>query len=186
MQRVYCYTDESGQDTKSKIFIIGVLAVENKDEAEKWAGQLDSHKKALKWYKTHYKNKIKFLQELAQTDFLFYIYVRIFPKATDGQDYNQLFLAGLKDILKELKGKEINLIIDGKVKRAILLQTGSFLRRGGITVNKVTNADDKKVPLIRIIDAVVGAVRDYWEGENRDVIKEVKALLKMGKIVILK
>ncbi len=185
-KKLFAYADEAGQDKRSKVFVVGVLLVESKMEAEEWAIGLDRCKKSLKWHSTKYENKLEFLRRLRETSFKFFAYTYTWQKKEMDKNYQELFLEGIIHILKPVKAKQIILFLDGVTSKKVNRELGSYLRRSGAPVKKIRGVDDKKVPLIRIIDAIVGAVRDYKRGYRKELMDLVERLLKEGKIVIVK
>ena len=68
MQKLYCYVDESGQDTQGKSFWVSVIIVlqEERDILETLLENVEKqvHKRKFKWKSTHYKVKTKYIQEM--------------------------------------------------------------------------------------------------------------------------
>jgi len=68
MQKLYCYVDETGQDTKGRIFLVSVI-IPGKKEREQLESKLlviekRSGKKLSKWGSTHLKYKLDYLKEV--------------------------------------------------------------------------------------------------------------------------
>lgn len=182
MQKVYCYIDETGQDLATNIFIVGVLTVLNKAKAEIWADKIDALKRSPKWKNTKTKNKVEFLKALAKSNFEFYAYIVSKEKDTP---VAELFQQGIVKVLKLFRDKDLFVYVDGKIHRRNLGKIASSLRKSGISPKKVRYMNDEAVSLIRIIDGIVGAVRDYQDG-NVVVSKLIKVLLNQNKIYLIK
>jgi hypothetical protein len=181
-RKYYCYVDETGQDTKGKLFLVGVLVVEDKEKATLWADRLNKLKKRIKWHGTKKKNKIAFLEALSQSSFPFKSFVSVFK---DCKDYFKATLEGISKSLKNLGKERILLFFDGKIHKKIRLKIGVFLHCQKIKVKKVRGINIKKEPLIEIIDAIVGAVREKIEGE-KEIAQRVNILVKNGNLKIFK
>src|SRR5437867_2012051 len=64
-KQLYCYVDESGQDTKGKLFLVSVVIAE--EDREKIATRLEqiersSGKGLMKWQKSSFERRLGYLQ----------------------------------------------------------------------------------------------------------------------------
>ena len=69
MQKLYCYINESGQDTKGTIFIVAIAVVgKERDELIKILDNIEiaSGKKRTKWNKTKKELKEQYFAQLIQ------------------------------------------------------------------------------------------------------------------------
>lgn len=71
-----------------------------------------------------------------------------------------------------------------QIYKEIRLKIGTILHHQGIKVKKVRSVDIKKEPLVRIIDAMVGAVREMAEGQ-KDITEKLDTLIKDDRLKIL-
>ena len=103
MQKLYCYLDESGQDSKSEFFIVtAVVSAENQDLLRKKLIEIEFKAKIgrRKWHKSQLERKIKYLrlllkQELTKGD----VYYGYFKKPLP------YFLPILETLEKSIKDK---------------------------------------------------------------------------------
>jgi hypothetical protein len=69
MESIYCYVDESGQDTQGRLFIVAVVVstAERRDEGEQrlLEAERNSQKGLAKWKKTRHPKKESYLQAIA-------------------------------------------------------------------------------------------------------------------------
>ena len=66
-KKIYCYVDETGQDTKGKLFIVSIVVVgKDKDLFQKAVEEveIESGKRRSKWGKTNYSSRISYLKKL--------------------------------------------------------------------------------------------------------------------------
>lgn len=67
-QKLYCYVDETGQDTEGKLFLVAVVLkkIEDLEILEKKLEKIEEStgKKQAKWKKISWKLKSKYLEEL--------------------------------------------------------------------------------------------------------------------------
>ncbi|MBI4040034.1 hypothetical protein HY389_01625, partial [Candidatus Daviesbacteria bacterium] len=69
-QKLYCYVDETGQDTQGRVFIVSVIITkEDREEITKILEKIekDSGKGKTKWYKTKAEFKITYLERMLAT-----------------------------------------------------------------------------------------------------------------------
>lgn len=165
MQKLYCYVDESGQDTKGKIFLVSVVILEkdrelfkkNLEEIEEKSG-----KKRRKWYKTNNERRLNYIQKIIKSDFLkgkiFY------SKYENTKSYVDLtILTAAKAILKKAKDSyKTTILVDG-LRKTERYYFASGLRKLKIKVRKVRGVRDENDPFIRLADAIAGFIRDSLE-----------------------
>ena len=66
-QKIYAYVDESGQDTAGRLFVVGVLVLENElAELIKQLEQIEAKtkKRNFKWNRAHYLYRRAYIEEL--------------------------------------------------------------------------------------------------------------------------
>ncbi|RLE12666.1 hypothetical protein DRJ04_05780 [Candidatus Aerophobetes bacterium] len=68
MQKLYCYVDETGQDTKGKLFLVCVIILtkKEKEKIEKRLSDIEKEtgKGLLKWRKTNFERRITYLRAI--------------------------------------------------------------------------------------------------------------------------
>lgn len=168
MQKLYCYVDETGQDTKGELFLVSVVITEK--EQEKIRDKLktiekQSKKKNPKWIKTKEEVKEKYLLGIIESN-LFKNKI-FYAQYSQTKIYTDLTIYSVaKAILKKAtKNYTSNVIIDGLPKNQ-RRKFGAGLRKLNIKVRKVRGAKDQNEILIRLADAIVGFIRDHLEKEK--------------------
>ncbi len=169
LQKLYCYVDETGQDTQGKFFIVAIiiaqedrnLLVELVEGMEQSTG-----KKATKWQKTAKPIKQRYIEQVLQTKHfhgkLFYAH---YENTTAYQELTVLTLAAAIHKVTRQEKYKASVFIDGLPKSQIAVVSAS-LRKIGIRTEKVRGARDESHALIRLADALAGFIREYEEGRE--------------------
>ncbi len=165
--KLYCYVDETGQDTEGTLFIVSVVITDR--ERDKYqqvceAIEQGTGKRQAKWIKTSYERRLNYVQRVLETPLLvgklnYAVYRDI--KAYQGPV--------VQAIARALEGAsegeyQVTVLIDGlprKLERAVSKQ----LRKEGVRVKKVRGIKDESDSLIRLADALCGLVRAATEGQ---------------------
>ncbi len=172
MTTLYCYVDETGQDTKGNLFIVAVVVVgEERDELLAQCEHFEkiSGKGKFKWGKAKENRRLDYFQAVV-SDLRFQGILRysIFRGTTD------YHIATIEGIAKALQWNEPQhyatfVYVDGLAQTKCREYTRR-LRRLGVPVRKVRGIrKDEHNALIRLADAVAGFVRDAIESRNGDV-----------------
>lgn len=183
VQKLYCYVDESGQDTIGKLFIIVSIVVDNEkegiltslEEAEKKSG-----KTKRKWIKTRNAERNKYLDmALASPKLKPKIYYRIFRNTKEYEDLMVLVIGKSINLYSEAHGITVykaTIVIDG-LKKTETRRVAKSLRQLGVKIHKVRGERDESNAFLRLSDAMAGLIREATEGvENYN--KRVKKLVK--------
>ena len=186
MQKLYCYVDESGQDTKGKIFLVSVIIIDKeREEIRKKLEEIEekSGKRNRKWYKTNNERRLNYIQKIIKSDFL---KGRIFySKYENTKSYVDLtILTAAKAILKNAKDSyETTILVDGlrKSERHYFVLG---LRKLKIKIRKVRGVKDENDSFIRLADAVAGFIRDSLE-ENLKMKNLSKEALDKKIIIVI-
>jgi len=169
-QKLYCYVDESGQDTKSSHFVV-VAIVNNKDQVKirKDLINLESKTKIgiRKWHKSSTPRKHQFLtkqiiSKLLISDIFYGVYKKPLP----------YFLPIIDTLEKSIKTKSNNdysctVYIDGIDKKKAKELTNA-LRFKGIRLSLVKSRRDESEPIIRLADRWAGCIRGSQLGNLKD------------------
>ena len=168
MQKLYCYVDETGQDTDGAMFLESIVLTE--DERERLVHLLyeieeQSGKGLVKWHKTSLEAKIGYLQRIFNTpafsrSFFYAVY-------RNTKEYLDLTIfATAKAIRQRIRDEDyrVTVIVDG-MEHFEVLKFGASLRRLGIWTRKVRGVRDEGDCFIRLADAIAGFVRDALEGQ---------------------
>ncbi len=186
MQKLYCYVDETGQDTKGKMFLVAVVIVE--EEREKLRLELRKIEKesglgSTKWVKASYQQREKYIGLLleAKKEFAGKIYFD-YHQGAGGAFVDLMMLATAKAINEKAKEfYQAIVIVDGLKKS----EKGKFavgLRKLKIRVKKVRGARDESDEFVRLADIIAGFTRKSIEGN----IKMLELFNKASKVGIIK
>ncbi|KXK18290.1 MAG: hypothetical protein UZ15_CFX003002252 [Chloroflexi bacterium OLB15] len=174
MSKILCFADENGLETRGRIFIVAVLAVQLESQTlEELCEEFEqkSGKGRQKWRKTNHIQRMEYIRFVFQSAYLegklFYSVYR------NWQDYDTAIVQTLAKTLiqsKTLQSKAA-IFIDAlsKSKRH---NYGTRLRRLGISVQKVQGiANEESSAPMRLVDALAGFVRDAIDGESDEITK---------------
>lgn len=177
-QKLYCYVDETGQDTKGDIYIVSVVVTkENRYEIEKLLEKIETEtgKEKTKWFKSKQKLQSAYIERIFNTtvfkNSIFYSLTK------DSKTYKDTILVTIATAVNAIKTKEkikASVFIDGLGRKEILIvKTG--LRRIGLRAEKVRGVRDESNAIIRLADAIAGLVRKKVEG-----VKYAEKLYRVG------
>lgn len=178
LTQLYCYVDETGQDTLGRWFLVSIVIIEkDKLHLENILEQIEelSGKRKLKWNKTKRDRRINYLNSIIKIkDFQKCFYFSIYKNTNLFPDL--IVLATAKAIIDKMKNNyKANIVIDGLSKN-LERRFSSSLRKLNIKVNKVKGARDESSSLIRLADALAGLLRDAYEGDQlfKDYVQRFK------------
>ncbi|MFH1295481.1 MAG: DUF3800 domain-containing protein [bacterium] len=182
--RLYCYVDETGQDTKGKVFLVAIIL---KDSASVYSLEkklLDieqsTSKEQLKWKKTSNQVKIAYLEELFRINDLKHSI--FYSRYSDSKEYPKLTsLTIAKAVLaKREENYSVTVIIDGlnNKEREIVR---AELKRLKIKYRKIRGMKDEQSALLRLADTMAGFLRDITEEQL--YTKPLLARLRTAQIV---
>lgn len=169
MEKLYCYVDETGQDTKDKLFLVSVV-LKRKEQLEILRTKLEraeqlSGKKSLKWLKTNFASREAYLAELTKIGELrkaiYYSYYE------SSKEYHSLIsLTVAKSItFQKMNPYEATIIIDG-LNMAETDKVRRHLKGLGIKYRKIRGMRDEQEILLRLADSMAGFLRDWVEGQK--------------------
>lgn len=167
MQKLYCYADETGQDTRGRFFAVALVLIENeREELRALLKDIEAHtgKREKKWKKTVPRKKQLYLEGVLSLaslrGALFY------AEYTHSTAYPAHLLDAItKGIRRKASAHyKATVLIDGlgKHERKVV---GAILRRQGIRIEKVRGLSEESDEFIRLADAIAGFVRDALEGK---------------------
>lgn len=167
IQKLYCYVDESGQDTEGELFVISVLVLgAQRYELEKAleAIELESGKRKKKWTNAKHGEREKYLRSVMRLEGLknvvFYDVLRE-SKEFFAFTANVTASAVRK---RAKKGDEVTVYVDGftKIEIAKFKKILKPLMKARTFVKMIRR--DESSSLIRLADALCGLLRDAEEG----------------------
>ena len=170
MQKLYCYVDESGQDTKGKFFVVGVVVLEENREQvlrELERIEVESGKKNIKWHKTRQPFREAYLEGIAKTA-LFQNTI-FFETFADSSHYLEMTsYTTAKAILKKAGERTYmaSIYIDGFSRKEVA-EFSKELRALQIRKRKVKGVRrEENNAFIRFADTLCGLVRDVEDGRE--------------------
>ena len=185
-QKFYCYVDETGQDTEGELFLVSVV-LKDKEQLDALRQKLSkieksTNKKFLKWFKTPFVVKEKYLFELTKIKELREAVYYSFYKE-GGKEYTPLIsLTVAKSIIfQKVKDYEATITIDG-LNAAETDKVRRELKRLGVHYRKIRGMKDEQEILLRLADSMAGVLRDCVEG--REYAKKLLSIFLKEKIVI--
>lgn len=176
MLKLFCYVDESGQDTfaqpdRDKIFIVGVVTLTG-DQDEFWrlceSYESASKKGIFKWSKAQHQTRMRFLRLIFADDrFEGALRYSIFHSITKKQFQEATILTIARAIkstnVGEVKTRNPEIYVDGLSKEN-RRKWGAALKGQGISGHTMHGIPkDENHPLIRLADTIAGFVRDCVE-----------------------
>ena len=167
--KLYCYVDETGQDTKGELFLVAVVLKEisGLETLEKKLEAIEARtgKKQSKWKKISQKIKKKYLEELIQVKELKNaIFYATYQTSKEYSKLTSLTIA--KAVLaKESTNYTVTVIIDGlnNKERDVVREE---LKKLKIKYRKIRGMKDEQNIFLRLSDAMAGFLREVYEGEE--------------------
>lgn len=167
--KLYCYVDETGQDTKGELFLVAVVLKEFSGletlEKKLEGVEIRTDKRQSKWKKIGRDIKKKYLEELIQIkelkNTIFY------AKYQASKEYSKLtsFTIAKAVLAKESKNYTVTVIIDGlnDKERDVVREE---LKKLKIKYRKIRGMKDEQSIFLRLSDAMAGFLREVYEGEE--------------------
>lgn len=185
LTKLYCYVDETGQDTKGELFLVAVVLKEinNLTILEKRLEKIEQEtgKKKLKWKKTNNEIKKRYLQELIQIkDLRNSVYYARYQASKEYSKLTSLTIA--KAVLAKQNDKySVTIIIDGlnDKERDVVREE---LKKLKIKYRKIRGMKDEQNVFLRLADAMAGFLRDVTEKQL--YTKTFMRRLQAARIVI--
>jgi hypothetical protein len=175
MKKLYCYVDETGQDTEGRLFIVCFVVVENKDIVTDYLQNIEikSGKGKFKWGRAEPKKRLNYVKAVLKQKSI-YIYFSIYKETKEYKTTTILTIAKSIKHIKDYNFRVFNIYIDGLSKKDEQYY-GAQLHRLGIHSKKVKGVKrDESNELIRFTDSMCGFIRDIVEGKKVD--KRLKSL----------
>ena len=181
-KKLYCYVDETGQDTQGKLFIVVTLVVGNeKDDLEEFLEEKEqeSGKGKRKWIKSRTKERNAYLESTLVVKWLKgKIFYRI---QNDTKAYEEQTVITIEKAIHryiaahDIKDYKATIIIDGLSYKAGK-RVGSALRRAGIKIRKVRGEKDESNALLRLTDMVAGLLRESSYNKLAQKLEKAKVI----------
>lgn len=164
---LYCFVDESGQDTAGRFFVVSVLVTDQDhrlltevlEKIEK-----ESKKGAAKWHKAHYRYRQAFVANLVDQPLLRRTLYAV--QFLEGTEYLAKTAAATVEVLRLKRAKRAIVSVDG-LRQSERPRFKRYLKASApmrVTVRGVRR--DENNTLIRLVDAICGLVRDAHERQT--------------------
>jgi hypothetical protein len=173
IQKLYCYVDETGQDSASTVFIV-VAVVSAKEQEQLREALIQAENTAetghRKWHKSRPARRLRYLEltlehSLLGGDVFFDVYPKPLP----------YFFPLLEVIEKAIKAKAgdrpyvARVFVDG-IDRKKAAELTNALRLRGVWLELVRSRRDEAEPLIRLADMWAGCIRAALEAQPQEMI----------------
>src|SRR3989344_7571985 len=140
IKKLYCYVDETGQDTEGKLFIVSVVVASNeRDELMKLCEKIEkeSGKGKFKWGKAEKKLRLDYLKRIFETK-IFKGKLR-YSVFRDTKDYDLATIVAVSSDLhfKEPAQNYTTLVYVDGLSKSKRHEYGSQLRKLGVPTKKV-------------------------------------------------
>lgn len=162
MQKIYCFVDESGQDTLGSFFIVATLVVRNKkDELGILIEDLENKtgKNNSKWNKALHSKRMDFINKLFTSES---VKGNLFYTQYEGIGYDSFTILSIAKVINKIDIKtnqKVSVYVDGLTKTKAA-KYSSELRKLGVKNCKVKGIKkDENNVFIRAVDSVAGFIR---------------------------
>jgi hypothetical protein len=187
-EKLYCYVDETGQDTAGEIFIVSiVLTGTERDNLLRFCKTLEDStgKGNRKWHKTNHQTRLEYLRRiLAEFKHEGILCYSIFRGISNYDEATMRAIAEAISTRKPAK-KYTTLIYVDALPKSKRFQYGRGLRRRGIPARKVQGVTrEESNALIRLADTVAGFVRDVIREEAGEEAKRLFDKAKRKGILV--
>ncbi|MBM3209165.1 DUF3800 domain-containing protein [Candidatus Shapirobacteria bacterium] len=184
MQKLYCFVDETGQDTKGELFLVAIV-LQEKSQIDLLEEQLEkleriTKKRKLKWTKTPDGAKQEYLLGLlGLTRLREAIYYSVYKES---RDYTPLVSLTIAKAITARQSRDytVKIVIDGLSRRE-MEKVRKDLKKLAIRYKKIRGMKDEQSVFIRLADAMAGFLRDYTERQKYAGLLAEK--LKEAKII---
>lgn len=180
--KISTYTDESGQDTRGKMFVVCTVITKSNETQRIEQQLLDIETKSgkhKKWHNTGDKKRHEYIKLLLKGQILTSTVI-FYSQYQNKLDYTGLIGSHLaKTILTHIKNREyISKIFIDKVDKKTLLKLTKELRAYHIRYKKIRGVKEESNACIRLADALCGLLRDI---NNKKIPNNYKTILSKMK-----
>lgn len=168
MKKVYCFVDETGQDTKGNFFLVSIVLKEKEglDTLEQKLLEIESSTgRFLKWKKLSFEDKIIFLDKLkGLTDLKNAIYFSVYKNS---MAYTPLISLSIAKAILAQPSKEIitTVTIDGLNDKDRIIVSHE-LKKLKIRYRKIRGLKDEQSVFLRLAHVFANFLRDYKENQK--------------------
>lgn len=185
MQKLYCYVDETGQDARSKFFLVSVIIAEdNREEFLKELTRIEkeSGKGNVKWISAKDSARAAYIRQvLSNSLFKGKLHYAVYPRTPDYFAKTVLTIGRAITAYITTEDYRATVFIDG-LPKSLVSQAGVALRRLHIKIFKVRGVKkEENDALMRLADALCGFIRAAREG-RAEYAKLLERAQKQKKI----
>lgn len=179
--KLYCFVDESGQDTEGEMFVVSVVVTGSKRNELLSLCEIledESGKHKDKWGKAKHERRMHYINDIF-VDKRFKGCLR-YAKFSNTRDYDTSTVEAIVSAVKWKKpsGKYTTLVYVDGLRKTKRHEYGARLRHLGLPVRRVRGvARDETNALTRLADAIAGFIRDALDGKS----SEIKTLFEKAK-----
>lgn len=187
-RKIYCYVDETGQDSEGRIFIVTIVVPKNRDELLQYleSVEIQSGKEKFKWGKADPDKRLRYLETiLSQKKYPLKIYYSLYKETKEYKTSTIIAIVKAIQAIKDYKRHKFVISVDGLGEKDQRFY-GSQIHRLGIPSRTVRGVRrDESNALIRLTDCICGFIRDVVEGKEKDKKKLVSLYKKAIKDNVL-
>jgi hypothetical protein len=185
--KLYCYIDETGQDTFGAFFIVAIVVTDGQQhELERSLETIEQLTgKKTKWMKTRDRVRVAYVDALVKRDVPAMIFVKNFMSSSKNNFDDLEVLAAAQAINSYREAHSIRedeykltITVDG-LSKTVAARMASEFRKLGIKPRKIVGKKDESSAIIRLADAIAGLSREAYEG--RQEYKQLATKLKRAK-----
>ncbi|RJR14850.1 hypothetical protein C4579_03575 [Candidatus Microgenomates bacterium] len=180
-KKLYCYVDETGQDTEGDIFIVSVVVPKDRDTLLSYLEQVEirSGKGKFKWGRARPVKRLSYLKTvLSQKKFPFKIYYSLYKNTKEYKTLTILTIAKTVQSIPVYKQYKFMIYVDGLGEKDQRFY-GAQLHQLNIPSRRIKGIKrDESNALIRFADSMCGFLRDLTESKGKD--KELQSLYKVA------
>jgi hypothetical protein len=168
VQKLYCYVDETGQDTAGKLYLVSVVIPEpDRSGLKKKLKIIErlSGKRTKKWTKATREQRLSYISQVIKIQN--FVGCTYYSKYDDTKAYVDLtILTTAKAILEKAKSPYSAVVFVDGLRRSERNRFGAGLRKLQVKVSKVRGIRDEANEFIRLADAIAGFIRDCLDGDK--------------------
>lgn len=184
MSRLYCYVDETGQDTKGKLFVVGMVMTEHADHLRIRCEAIEQiSRKNRKWKNSTDERRLSYMKQIIEMPMLNgKLMYSIYRNTTD-------YVGSTIDALAQMasdpqrQNQKLGIYLDALPKTR-KREYGTLLRQKGVRQFDLHGvAKEESDACLRLADALAGFVRDAIEQQTDELHNLFKVAVSKGILV---
>ena len=184
--RLYCYVDETGQDTQGRLFIVSVIVPQDRDNLlayiEDW--EVRSGKNKFKWGRAVPEKRLEYLKGVfTQSNCPLHIYFSVYRNTREYRDATIATISKAIQSIDNFQQYKFIIYIDalGEKEQRVY---GARLHALGIPSRKLKGImRDESNGLIRLADSICGFMRDFIEIGDKKVVSIYEKAVHNGILI---